>query len=220
MKIFITGFRHSGTTMTHQLIKAHPDVGWIENELNYIEYDKPKKWVLMMAKKRVSELKKYSWGEKIPWGSRETDRDGSLTINTSKKWLKFFGKEARVLQILRHPLDISLSSYPLDVKRKKVAKDQLDFALSSIPKVIDFMNKDKRCAVVVYEGLVMYPEQSLKKIFEFLNLRVNKKIIRNVMNTELKFGKINSDRAFAYRKLNLDIKLDYDKLIGRIKNKI
>ena len=42
VKIFITGFRHSGTTMLHQLIKAHPQVGWIENEESFIEFDKPK----------------------------------------------------------------------------------------------------------------------------------------------------------------------------------
>jgi len=220
MKIFITGFRHSGTTMTHQLIKAHPDVGWIENEMSYIEYDKPKEWVLSMARKRVPELKKYSWGEKLPWGTREDDKDGTRIINVSKKWLEFFGKEARILQVLRHPLDVSLSVYPLPTTRNTVAKDQLEFALSSLSNVIDFMNSDKRCAVVLYEDLVTKPEVYLHKIFNFLNLKSNKKLINKVMNTTLKFGKINSDRAFAYKNKKIKIKVDYKKIVDRIKHRI
>jgi len=220
MKIFITGFRHSGTTMTHQLIKAHPNVGWIENEMGYIEYDKPKEWVLSMAKKRVPELKKYSWGEKLPWGTRDDDKDGRRIINVSKKWLEFFGKEARILQVLRHPLDVSLSVYPLPTTRNTVAKDQLEFALSSLSNVIDFMNSDKRCAVVLYEDLVTKPEVYLHKIFNFLNLKSNKKLINKVMNTTLKFGKINSDRAFAYKNKKIKIKVDYKKIVDRIKHRI
>jgi len=38
VKIFITGFKHSGTTMLMQLVQAHPQVGGIENEASYIEY--------------------------------------------------------------------------------------------------------------------------------------------------------------------------------------
>ena len=220
MKIFITGFAHSGTTMTHQLIKAHPDVGWIENEMSYIEYDKPKEWVLLMAKKRVPDLKKYSWGEKLPWETREGDKDGTRIINISKKWLKFFGKEARILQVLRHPLDVSLSTYPLPTTRNTVAKDQLEFALSSLSNVINFMNSDKRCAVVLYEDLVTKPEVYLHKIFNFLNLKSNEKLVKKVMNTTLTFGKINSERAFAYKNKKIKIKVDYKKIVDRIKHRI
>jgi hypothetical protein len=43
-KILITGFRHSGTTMLMQLLRAHPQVGWIEDEESYIEFDKDRDW--------------------------------------------------------------------------------------------------------------------------------------------------------------------------------
>lgn len=220
MRIFITGFRHSGTTMLMQLVRAHPDVGWIEDEMAYIEYDKPKIWINEMARKMVPNLKRYSWGEKLPWGTRAEDKNGKRIIRDIEKWLRYFGKKARVIQILRHPLDVSLSTYPLDIGRTTIAEDQFKFAMSSLPNVIDFMNKDNRCAVVVYEGLVLYPEESLKQIFNFLNLKSDDKTIKRVMNAQLKFGKINPDRAFAHRKLNLDIKVDYDEMIWRIKNKI
>ena len=90
VKIFVTGFRHSGTTMLMQLLRAHPQVGWIEMEESYIEFDRPKDWVLMHASRRVPNMKKYAWGEKIPWGNRNTDVDGKRAIGMIKKWLKFF----------------------------------------------------------------------------------------------------------------------------------
>ena len=206
--------------MVHQLIKAHPQVGWIENEEGYIEYDKPKEWLLMMAKKSVPDLKRYSWGEKLPWGTREEDKDGKRIIKDSRRWLKIFGNQARVLQVLRHPIDVSLSSYPLDIQRTTVAEDQLKFSLNSIPKVINFINKDSRCGVIIFEELVMNPRQKLADLFQFLNLASSEKIIEKVMKTNLKFGKINPHRAFVYRRLNIDIEVDYDILTRRIKNKI
>ena len=172
-KIFITGFKHSGTTMTMQLIKAHPQVGWIENEEGYIEFDKPKEWVLMMAKKQVSDMKKYSWGEKIPWGIRSSDKDGKRAIRMIKKWFKFFGKDAKVIQVLRHPADVFLSDHDNIIKKK-----EMDWLINTVEKVIDFINKDKRCGVVVYEELVTYPEIVIPKIFDFLRLKTNKKLLK------------------------------------------
>lgn len=216
IKLLITGFRHSGTTMLLQLIRSHPQVGWIENEESYIEFDKPKDWILGMASLKVPNLKENVWGEKIPWETRETDKNAQRAIKFSKRWLKFFGKDARVLQILRHPLDVHLSGkmeYKVDLKEFK-------FMLNSIEKYIDFINNDKRCATIIYENLVINPEIYLPKIFHFLNLSVNKKIINKVLNTPLKFGKINSSRAFNYKEKGIKFNVNYDALINRIGNEI
>jgi hypothetical protein len=211
-KILITGFRHSGTTMLHQLIKAHPQVGFIENESSYIEFDKPVEWILLHAKKRVPDLKKYAWGEKLPWGSRETDVDGNRAINFIDKWLKYFKGEARVLHILRHPADAILSTGSNTIKVK-----DWEFVTTSVPIVIDHLNKDNRCATVVYEYLVTSPEVHLNNILHFLDLQSNQKIIRRMVNTELKFGKINADRAFAFKKKNISVDFDYEELIKKVK---
>jgi hypothetical protein len=212
-KIFITGFRHSGTTMLHQLIKAHPQVGFIEDEAGYIEYDKPVEWVLMNAKKRVSDLKTYAWGEKLPWGTRETDKNGIRPVNFIGKWLQYFKGEARVLHMLRHPADSILST-----GTDKIEGIDWNLAITTVPIVIDFLNIDKRCATVIYEDLVTQPEVHLNNIFHFLELESNQNIIRNVVNTQLKFGKINADRAFAFKnKKNISVDFDYDSLIKRVK---
>ncbi len=215
VKLLITGFRHSGTTMTMQLIKSHPQVGWIHDEESYIEFDKPRDWVLMMARKTVPNLKEYVWGEKIPWGIRDTDIKAQRAIQFSKKWLKYFRKQARIIQVLRHPLDVALSG-----GRSNVDNRTMKFLNDSLPRYIDFINSNKRCATIVYEDLVTQPEVYLPKIFQFLNINDNKKIVKRVINTPLKFGKINSSRAFAHKNKDLKIQVDYDKIIKSLKAKL
>lgn len=216
VKVLIIGFRHSGTTMLMQLLRAHPQVGWIEFEESYIEFDKPKEWVLMMARKKVPDLKKFAWGEKIPWALRENDIEGQRAIKFSKKWLKYFKKDGRVLHILRHPIDVALSGH----SGNNVGKEELKYMNRSLPKVIDFINSNKRCATILYEDLVINPEIYLPKIFDFLNLNSAKKIVNNVINTPLKFGRINSSRAFAYKNKDVNIKLNYKKIIKSLKHKL
>jgi len=215
-KILITGFKHSGTTMLMQLVKAHPQVGWIEFEEGYIELDKSKEFIMKLASKKVQNFKKYSWGEKLPWGTRDNDLDASRPIEFTKRWLKFFGNKARVLHILRHPLD-SASSGLIN----NLSDESLKFSLNSLPRYIDFINQDERCATVVYEELVTEPQKKLKSIFDFLNLQSDKQIIKQVMNTELKFGKINAERAYVYKVDSSHNKqIDYKKIIERVKNKL
>jgi hypothetical protein len=214
-KILITGFMHSGTTMLMSLLRAHPQVGWIEFEEGYIEFDKPKEWVLMMASKSVSDLSEKAWGDKIPWGNRKKDINAERPIEFTKKWMKYFGKKARVLHIIRHPIDVALSG-----GGKTPSEDTLKQIFSSIPKYIDFINNNSRIATIVYEDLVTEPKKYLSKIFDFLALKTNDKIVNKVINTELKFGKINSDRAFAYKRKGLKSTVDYNDFLKHIKERL
>ena len=216
VKILITGFKHSGTTMLHQLIKAHPQVGFIENEEGFIEFDKPKEWVLMFAQKTAGNLKRNAWGEKLPWGTRGNDIKAKRPIGIITKWLKYFKYDGRVIHILRHPLDVVLSG----LNGNKVVQSDLNFILDTVPKVINFTNTKKKCASIVYEDLLTKPEIHLRNIFEFLNLKTSDNIIKKVINTSLKFGKINADRAFAYKKKGVNIEIDYNGIIDLIKYRL
>jgi len=215
-KILITGFKHSGTTMLMGLLRNHPQVGWIEMEESYIEFDKPKEWVIMMAMKRVHRLKEKAWGEKIPWGNRIEDKNAKRAIGFSKKWLKYFGKQARILHIMRHPIDTALSGRP----DGNPNQEEMKRILNSVPEYIDFINNHPRCATVVYEDLLMDPKEHLKNIFDFCGLKTTEKILNRVANTPLKFGKINPDRAFAFKKKGIESKIDYDKMIERANVKL
>lgn len=212
VKILITGYRHSGTTMLMQLLRNHPQVGWIEMEEGYIEFDKPKKWVLMMAKKRVRNLKKYAWGEKIPWGNRPGDIKAKRAINFSDKWLKYFGKQARILHIMRHPIDSASSGMPDGQPGEKALKQ----VLHTVPPYIDFINNNLYSATIAYEDLVQNPYEHLWNIFHFCGLMKSEAIVNKVMNSHLKFGKINADRAFAFEKKGVKSDIDYESIKERL----
>ena len=212
MKILIIGFQHSGTTMLRNLINAHSDVSVIYNENRYIELDKSRHWIMGMIEPEVyPDGKKMSWGEKIPW----VDGEGDRVIKLSRKWFSFFGKKSRIIHIIRHPIDVALSINKSDVDSTVKLWEQ------SIPKVIDFLDSDDRCATILFEDLLDWPFGMLDNMFQFLKLKRDPKRIHDVMNTELKFGKINSDRAYAFKNLeNFNKTYDYIKMIGRIKTLI
>jgi len=212
-KVLITGFRHSGTTMLMQLIRAHPQVGWIEDEKSFIEFDKPKEWVVMMAKKKVPNINEFVWGEKIPWGIRPEDKNGQRAIDMTKKWLKYFGKKARVIQIVRHPFDVFLSGRG----GNQILKKRVDWITNTVEKVSFFMREKKQCKLVCYEELVTTPQTVLPEIFLFLNIRDNAKVVNKVISTPLKFGKINSERAFAFKKKGVDSTFDYELYLKNLK---
>jgi hypothetical protein len=216
-KVLITGFKHSGTTLLHQLIDAHPQVGHIENEKNLITYDKPVEWVLLFASKYVNDLKKNMWGEKIPYGKSTSD-DENKAIEMITKWIEYFKEEARVIHIVRHPIDVVLSG---TLHRISYKQNDLDFILRSVPKVIDFTNPINKCATLVYEDLVSNPSYYLLNIFSFLGLNTDNETIKEVVDApELKFNKINSDRAFAFKKKGIDDVVDYDKIKVNVKYKL
>lgn len=208
VKILITGYQHSGTTMLMQLLRNHPQVGWIENEENYITYDKPKDWVLMFAKNKVPNLKLQAWGEKIPYGNLPDDRNAERPINFTKKWLKYFGKSSRVINLLRHPIDVASSG----IADGKPSLKTLEDIKKSVPLYINFINEVDNGATFIYEDLVLNPHEYLPNIFNFLSLEYNDKIINNILNSNYKFGRINSDRAYPHKKYDCNIEFDYDEL--------
>lgn len=219
-KILITGFRHSGTTMTRLLIQAHPEVEYIFDEESFIEFDRPKEWIVKIVQNKVSNPGSTAWGEKIPWGNRETDKDAKRAIQFSKKWLKFFGSKARVVHVLRHPIDTAISG-PGDGSMGVEHRRALKNILNSVPKFIEFANSDKRCASVIYEDILINTKSTLANLFSFLSLDFNDKIYKKIINTQLKFGGINAERAYAYRKKGIpDNDIDYEKIKSGVRNGI
>jgi hypothetical protein len=219
-KILITGFRHSGTTMTRLLIQAHPNVEHIFDEESFIEFDRPKEWMLKIVQNRIKDPNNMSWGEKIPWGNRVMDKDAERAIQFSKKWMKFFGSKARVVHVVRHPIDAAISG-PGDGSMGVEHKKSLKNILNSVPKFIEFCNSDKRCVSVIYEDILTNTESTLAKLFCFLSLPFDKKIYKKIITTQLKFGGINASRAYAYRRKGIpDGKVDYDGIRAGIVNGI
>jgi hypothetical protein len=217
VRVLITGFKHSGTTLLHQLLNAHPDVDRIENEAGYIELKNAKEWVLSQASN-----KHFVWGDKLPWSTRKNDLKAQRAIAFSKKWLRIFQKKGRVLHLVRHPVDVSLSRYPLMLEQNlTLDKNTYRYATTSVPIFIDHVNNSLKMKTIVYEELVVDPELHLKNILAFLNLKNNPKLIKKIIESKtLRYGKINPDRAYAFKQKGITSDYDYNKLIERITNRL
>jgi hypothetical protein len=203
-----------------RLIQAHPQVAHIFDEESYIEFDnKSKDWLLKMVGKKVPDIKKYAWGEKIPWGTRSSDIDANRAIEFSKKWLKYFGDDARIINVLRNPIDVILSGADHN-EIKKESRKALKFLLTAVPIYIQFINSDPRCSTFLYEELVMNPEEILGRICDFLKLKFDEKIYETIIGTQLKFGKINTSRAYANKDKSFYSLVEYEELIRSLKNRL
>jgi len=218
VKVLITGFKHSGTTMLMNLLNAHPQVCKIEFEEGYIEFkDRPTAWYLKFAKKSCPDLKHFVWGEKLPWGTRENDLNAERAIDFSIRWLKVFGKDARILHIVRHPMDAALSLFPLPIETNKIpGEETLRYYQSSVPKYIDFLNGCDQCASIIYEEIMERPHEIFMNIFDFLNINSDKKTVKKVLNAV----KLRTERAYAFLDKGLTCNIKYDRIWERINKKL
>lgn len=195
MKIFVIGFQRSGTTMLRRILHNHPDVSLL-HEQKTIKNGKTKEAMLKNVYRRFPKLKeKKHWGDKMPW----YDKRGSMIISYAKKWAEFFGDEARILHIIRHPIDVSKSTVKL--KWAKNHDTPIIYHTSSVPKVIEYINSDDRFINLTFEDLVTYKEDMIVKLCEFCKVEMNKTILKQILNGDYRyFDGINSDRAFAFER--------------------
>ena len=157
MKILVVGFPRSGTSLTYRIVKANPDVKDMIFE----------KWLLRQAKTKKELLEKHSFlnftgGEKVINAKRVIGKIGKSNftiVDYCLQWNDWFGKEAKIVQLVRHPCD-SLNSLVLSKKRfprgpafKRVYYEYLHY----IPGFANAIFKIPNCLTVKYENLLSNP---------------------------------------------------------------
>lgn len=219
MKIFVIGFQRSGTTMLRRILHNHPDVSLL-HEQKTIKRGKTKEAMLQNVYRRFPKLKnKQHWGDKMPW----YDKHGNTIIGYSKKWADFFEDEARILHIIRHPIDVAKSTVKLKWARNH--DTPIIFHSGSVPKVIEYIDSDPRFINLTFEDLVMNKEDMIVRLCEFCKVGMNKTILKQILEGDYRyFDGINGDRAFAYKregkpKLKYPVP-DYDKLLEKAKRRL
>ena len=213
MKILIIGFQRSGTTLMRRILEIHPQVRKIYHERFLLRrYDS--KVNLLRALNMIDPIND-TWGEKCPYYPNIRKIPPYEYLNT---WNEYFGDESRILHIIRHPIDVSLSAW----KKKKRGSFNKPLRMYSkiMPKYIPKINNIKNVMTFKYEHILLNPNEILPQIFDFCGLKSSvaiQKLMKNYPNP--KYQSLDTSRAFAYKQNAVKVKYSLTKAI-KAANKI
>jgi hypothetical protein len=216
MKILVVGYQRSGTTLLRRLIGLHPDVVCMIHEKRILKYGKDKNKILNRVKRfsKKCELNN-NWGEKVPFYGNAS------ILSYCKKWIDVFGDEARIVHIVRHPIDVAISNVKMGRSPARSVEKAIKLYEKVYPKILKVTEDTevlrKKTIIISFETLVMNPKRTMTNIFAFCKLRNDKKIIERVSSAKKDqlryFDGINSDRAFSYKNSkHKNIEVDYDNV--------
>jgi len=215
MQILIIGFQRSGTTLMRRIIHGHPNVKRIFHESFLLKRYQNKRLLVNFISSCGLNPKRDTWGEKVPF---YPNLRKIPTLQYCDKWNEWFGNNSRILHIIRHPIDVSLSIS----KKYKVGniKKSLIMYKTRMIKYIPEIESKPNTFTFKYEDLLINPDDIVPIIFEFCSIKkdVNfKKYLSIIKNP--KYRTLNKSRAFAHKKEKNKPKVDLTD-IYRIANTI
>jgi len=215
MRILITGFQRSGTTLLRRLVTMHPNVRSIMHE----EF-------LLIKNPNDSSVKRFinnrnvkpneNWGDKTPYYPNIR----RVPVKTYfERWINIFGKkESRIINVYRHPYDVAFSvdnkyNGQNFIKAISLYRRAIPRALETIdmPEVLSFK----------YEELVSNPDKVVPMIYDFCGLKQID--FRRKMKTweNPKYQSFDESRIFAYRNRKIPkIKEPLDDIIMDLNEKL
>lgn len=206
MKILIIGFQRSGTTLLRRIFQVHPDVQKMFHEKFLLKICSDKKTLENFLINFDIDPIRDNWGEKVPFypGARKIP-----AIKYCEMWKEYFGKQAKIIHIVRHPIDVANSiteKYGTNFNRG------LTIYKNIMPAVVPNLLKDPSVLSIKYESLLLNPEAYVQKMYKFCGLRKSnfKKRLEKLANNRYK--KIDPTRAFAFREKKIPKKLNLQNI--------
>ena len=194
--ILVIGFQRSGTTLLRRLIHAHPNIVHCIHEKRVLNRGDLDNYLTKKLKLDI-DIENDNWGEKVPW----YDSSGNVIIDYSNRWLKKFGTKARILHIIRHPVDVANSNIKLGWASDSATVIKMHEY--SIRNVCTVFKKCARYMEIQFEDLVIDPFVMAKEIFKLCDLDCSDEIVADIVSPGRDkwryFEGINPDRAFAYK---------------------
>jgi hypothetical protein len=216
LKVLVVGYMRSGTTLMRRIVQFHPDIVGMLHEKRIIKRRHTKEAAVKYAQNfRAACSLTNSWGEKVPFYGK------TRILPYCRKWVKLFGNEARIIHIVRHPIDVAISNVKKVKSPAKSVEKAIALYRSVYPRLLQETRDDeilsKKTFIISFETLVTKPEKTLEALFKFCNLNSDHKIIKEICEAKDKkfrhFDGINSDRAFAYKKTKYkNLKVAYDSI--------
>lgn len=195
MKILIIGFQRSGTTLLRRIFGAHPGVRQILHEEFLLTRFKTLPEIKKYLVTRKTKMNKQTWGDKTPYYPNIRKMPVSRYCGM---WNDLFGKEARIIHVVRHPYDVAFSVH------KKYSKQTFHKAITLYRKsIINSVKATLSMPTAItfkYEDLVLNPDKMVPELFEFCNLDSSvdfRALMKNWENP--KYRSFDESRVFAHK---------------------
>ncbi|MFB6226472.1 MAG: sulfotransferase [Candidatus Paceibacteria bacterium] len=197
-KFFIIGHPRSGTTSLYEMLKKHPNVFMPEDkEPHFFCKDVNQK---ISLKKEYLELFSNARGEKAI-GEATADY---LRSSVSAREIKKFSPNAKIIMILREPVELLRALYQKNIEAGKESissisekifdQDYIEITEYSkqIRRYLDNFPKEN-IKIIIYDDYKNHNKKTLKGIFEFLGVDKNFVPKKETINNSRfnRFGKLN-----------------------------
>lgn len=158
-------------------------------------------WKAILEKNHVSL--KGNWGEKIPFYFRKPKKGGfkGTILEYCLEWNRRFLPEAKIVFIVRHPMDVAISAGKRWAKSTIKAMEKQKKLL---PMVIGGVRKLPNSMVIKYEDLLLDTEKSLARVYKFCKLD-SLYVSKGFNKDRTRFGTggknlMKPQRVFAYKR--------------------
>jgi len=163
VQILILGFQSSGTSIVRKILTTHPHIkGIFCDKFLLKKYDFKDKIIAYLDQK--FNTSKCNWGEII---SYYDINEGIEPIEYCKKWNEYFLPTAKIIHIVRHPLDVAAKIR--NIKGVK-QKEPLKLYSNSMRRIVPKLCGMKNVMTIKYEDLLLDPDLIIPRIFNFCGL--------------------------------------------------
>lgn len=233
--VFIVSCYNSGSTLLHQILAQHPQIGSMPGEGQFYtdqlllpkKVNLPRLWALEPELFYLDEsngrninidVLKKQWGARINNLERPIIIEKSPTNAGRTRWLQKYFDNAYFVGIVRNGYAVSegirrKSGHPL----KKAAQQWLQ---SNEIMLRDF-NYLKKSILISYEDLTDNPETTLAGILKFLDLEsFNNEVISRVWNIHEKNSEITNMNSLSINRLNDLERLEITEVAGEMLHRL
>lgn len=205
VKILVVGFPRSGTTLTYRVCKKHPQVAGMFNEEHILRSRSLPGFRFVNKQYLYNRYPKFklNYGEKLIYekgvlGKRHISN--VTVVDYCKQWNKTFGKDSRIIQIVRHPFDSWNSIIRFKYRSRRIEKEiprMFDQYLKCIPNYTQEISELKTCLTIKYENLVLNFKEITANIYKHCNL------------DPFNYSEVvRTGRAFNYKRNGFGLKVD------------
>ena len=195
---FIVGAPKAGTTSLYNYLNEHPEIVMsTKKETDYFSNESIEKQGMYYGKKRIMTLERYH--SLFPVSENKIYGEASVSYLFYKdvpKKIKDYNANAKIIVMLRNPIDRAFSHYLMDyrlglssnsfdqiIKKKLNNKKahlyyqqyvELGLYYNQIKRYFDFFGKENIC-IIFFHDFKNNPEKEVKRVYNFLGLVKNYK---------------------------------------------